>query len=162
MLFDFTKESNLSQWYILDDGVMGGLSNGNFIINDDGNGEYTGQISLDNYGGFSSLRYRCDDTDLGENTHLVLKVKGDGKSYQIRIKNSIYDRHSYIYSFDTSKEWETIKVPIKEMYASFRGRKLNMPKFDYRQFEELTILFGNKKEESFKLEIDYIALGNEK
>jgi len=160
MLFDFTKDADSSQWYIVDDGVMGGLSQGNFRINDDGNGEYSGRISLDNYGGFSSLRYRCGPTKIDNNTHLVLKVKGDGKSYQIRIKDSVYDRHSYIFSFDTTLEWETIKIPINEMYASFRGRKLNMPEFNAPKFEEVTILFGNKKEETFKLEIDYIALGN--
>ena len=162
MIFDFTKEADILQWYILDDGVMGGLSQGNFIINKDGNCEYTGRISLDNNGGFSSLRYRCGPTEIGENSHLVLKIKGDGNSYQIRLKNSISDSHSYVYSFETSKEWETIKIPINEMYASFRGRKLNMPQFDYSKFEELTILYGNKKEENFKLEIDFISLGTEK
>ena len=80
MLFDFTKDADSSQWYIVDDGVMGGLSQGNFRINDDGNGEYSGRISLDNYGGFSSLRYRCGPTKIDNHTHLVLKVKGDGKS----------------------------------------------------------------------------------
>jgi len=158
MLFDFTKDVDLSQWYILDDGVMGGLSQGNFTINDEGHGVYYGEISLDNYGGFSSLRYQCDKTQINNNTHIQLKVKGDGKKYQIRIKANRYDRHAYIYFFETTGDWETIKVPIHEMYASFRGRKLNMPKFDDDSFDTLTILFGNKKEEKFMLEIDNISL----
>lgn len=158
MLFDFSKEVDLSEWYILDDGVMGGLSQGNFIINDEGNGEYYGDISLDNYGGFSSLRYQCSNTQLNEKKHIELRIKGDGKKYQVRIKSNSYDRHAYIYYIETSGKWETITVPVNEMFASFRGRKLNMPKFEYDSFDELTILYGNKKEENFKIEIDYISL----
>ena len=44
------------------------------------------------------------------------------------------------------------------MYASFRGRKLDMEKFNSDYFEQITFLFGNKKDENFKLLIDSIIL----
>jgi len=56
-IFEFSKQSNISSWRVVDDVVMGGVSSGNFEINEEGNGLYTGKISLDNNGGFSSLRY---------------------------------------------------------------------------------------------------------
>ncbi|WP_286938426.1 MULTISPECIES: hypothetical protein [unclassified Algoriphagus] len=41
---------------------------------------------------------------------------------------------------------------------AFRGRDLNMENFPGDQVEEIAFLIGNKKAESFKLEIDYIKL----
>ena len=55
-------------------------------------------------------------------------------------------------------EWETIVIPINDMYASFRGRRLYMKNYDNTFFEELSILAGNKKNENFKLLINNIYL----
>ena len=82
----------------------------------------------------------------------------DGKDYQFRIKSNRDDYYSYIISFKTSGEWETVTIPTKEMYASFRGRKLDMEKFNSDYIEQITFLFGNKKDENFKLLIDCIIL----
>ena len=59
-LFQFNTDSSIENWRILDDVVMGGRSDGHFKINSDGHGEYTGNVSLENNGGFSSLRYYFD------------------------------------------------------------------------------------------------------
>ena len=32
LIFNFTKEANLASWKVVDDGVMGGRSQGNFAI----------------------------------------------------------------------------------------------------------------------------------
>ena len=58
----------------------------------------------------------------------------------------------------TSGEWVTVTIPIKEMYASFRGRRLDIKNFNSDYFEQITFLFGNKKDENFKLQIDNIVL----
>lgn len=158
LLFDFNKDADLSKWYILDDGVMGGRSNGRFKVNTAGHGLYTGDISLKNNGGFSSLRFDCADTNVANRSAIILKVKGDGKTYQIRIKENVNDYHSFIYFFETSNDWQTIEIPLSEMYASFRGRRLNMPNFEGAEINELGFLYGNKKEESFKLELDNIYI----
>jgi len=60
VLFDFTKESNIQNWSVVNDGVMGGLSKGNFSVNDKGDGFFTGHVSLENNGGFSSVRYNFE------------------------------------------------------------------------------------------------------
>ena len=60
--------------------------------------------------------------------------------------------------FITSGEWETIKIPLKSMYASFRGRRLNMDDFDKDYFEQISILVGNKKNENFELRIKSVEL----
>lgn len=158
ILFQFISESNIENWKILDDVVMGGKSNGNFKINADGHGEYTGDISLENNGGFSSLRYYFEKLESSDYKLFKIRIKGDGKSYQFRVKDSRYNRHSYIYKFVTNNEWQTIEIPFNDMYASFRGYRLDIPNYKGDQMEEIAFLVGNKKKESFKLIIDYIRL----
>ncbi len=157
-LFEFSAESNIDNWQILDDVVMGGRSDGHFKINKDGHGEYTGNVSLENNGGFSSLRYYFETVDSSDYTKFKIRIKGDGKSYQFRVKSNRYDRYSYIFKFETTEDWQTIEIPFEDMYASFRGYRLDIPNFEGKQMEEVAFLIGNKKKESFKLLIDSITL----
>jgi hypothetical protein len=158
VIFDFNKKSNLQNWVIVDDVVMGGESSGSFKLNDDGFGVFKGSISLDNNGGFSSLRHRFPKIEIDDNTQIVIKLKGDGKNYQFRIKSNSGDYYSYILPFLTSGEWQEIIIPLKEMYPSFRGRRLDQPNFSDDAIEEVTFLIGNKKNENFKLLLDTIEL----
>lgn len=153
VLFDFSDKSNLNRWQVVNDGVMGGLSKGTFQISEKGTGMFSGRVSLENNGGFSSVQYNTGKTDIEGSTTLVLYLKGDGKPYQARIRENNDDYFSYITTFQTSGEWETIEIPLKEMYPSFRGRKLDRPNFSGNTIVELTFLIGNKKEESFALEL---------
>jgi len=157
-IFNFGKQSDLSNWYVVDDVVMGGRSNGNFTLSEDGHGLFQGRVSLENNGGFSMVRYVIGKSDVSRYSTAVIRLKGDGKRYQFRIKSAGRDRHSYIAHFQTSGEWETIKIPLAKMYASFRGVKLNMPDYPGKQMEEIAFLIGNKKAEEFRLEIDKIEL----
>lgn len=158
LLFDFSKESKLSSWRIVDDVVMGGRSNGSFKINEAGNGLFYGDISLKNNGGFSSFRYSFDKLSISNYTKIVLRIKGDGKQYQFRIKDDNDNFYSYIKQFKTSGSWETIEIPLSEMYPAFRGRKLDIQNFNSDTLAQIAFLIGNKKEESFQLEIDKIYL----
>ena len=89
---------------------------------------------------------------------LIIRLKGDGKKYQFRIKDDIRSYYSYISTFSTSGEWQEIEIPLNEMYPSFRGRRLNLPNFSQDNIEEIAFLIGNKKPESFRLLIDKIEL----
>ena len=60
---------------------------------------------------------------------MVLRIKGDGKRYQFRLKADQKDYYSYISYFDTTGEWEDLKIPLSSLYAVFRGRRLNLPGF---------------------------------
>lgn len=153
VLFDFSKNSEPDRWQVVNDGVMGGLSQGVFKISEQGTAVFTGTISLENNGGFSSLRYNTGKTEVEGYSTLELHLKGDGKKYQVRIRENYNDFFSYIYYFQTSGKWETIAVPLPEMYPSFRGRKLNQPNYSGKSMVELTFLIGNKKPESFVLEL---------
>ena len=157
-IFDFNEDSNLKKWNVVNDDVMGGRSSSNFIINEEGFGEFSGIVSLENNGGFSSLRHKFQPLKVNEGNKISIKLKGDGKNYQLRIKDKSGNYYSYISTFKTSGEWEKITILIKDMYPSFRGRKLNSPNFSHENIEEIVFLIGNKKNESFKLIIDTIEL----
>jgi len=157
-LYDFQSDSKKSDWRIIDDVVMGGRSDGSFSINSDGHGVFEGKVSLENNGGFSSVRYQPDKTIIDGASQVKFRLRGDTKTYQFRFKRKRSDYHSYVASFQTSGEWEEITIPLNQFKPAFRGRDLNMENFPGDQVEEIAFLIGNKKAESFKLEIDYIKL----
>jgi hypothetical protein len=158
LIYNFTAKSNPSDWRIIDDGVMGGESQGKFNIDEKGHGVFEGTISLENNGGFSSVRYQFDKINVSANSTICLFLKGDKKEYQFRIKDKKDNYYSYITTFKTSGEWQEIEIPLKDLYPSVRGKKLSMANFSGSSFEEIVFLIGNKKNESFKLMLDKIEL----
>jgi len=127
-------------------------------LSPEGHGVFEGEVSLENNGGFSSLRYNFEEMQVAEYSKVIIRLRGDGKKYQFRIKANVRDYYSYISNFQTSGEWQEIEIPLKEMYPSFRGRRLNMPNFSQGSIEEIAFLIGNKKNEKFQLLIDKIEV----
>lgn len=158
ILVDFSLKKKVGSWQIVDDVVMGGRSNGNFFISEEGHGVFYGRVSLENNGGFSSLRYRCKTLRTEGFAKAVIKLIGDGKKYQFRIKSEQSERHAYIAVFQTTGDWQTVEINLSEMYPAFRGMKMNLPNYPAKQLEEIAFLIGNKVEEDFKLEIATISL----
>ena len=157
IIYDFNVDSSFRNWAIVDDGVMGGLSNGNLGIQKDGSGLFYGYVSLDNYGGFTSVRFRKNISLRGFDK-IILRVLGDNKFYQLRIRSSYQDRHSYVKRFYAADEWSDIEIPLNSMEPQFRGRSLRMKNFNGNSLVELGLLIGNKVEEKFALKIDHIKL----
>ena len=158
IIFDFSKSSGTEKWFIVDDVVMGGRSSGTFKLNADGHGVFAGAVSLENNGGFSSVRYKFDQKLIKGAKKVILKVKGDGKKYQFRVKTNSSDYYSYTSTFSTTGDWQEIEIRLEDMYPTFRGRKLDQPNFSSDHMEEVAFLIGNKKKETFQLLIDKIEL----
>ncbi len=76
----------------------------------------------------------------------------------IRIKSDALQRYSYMKSFMTSGEWETIKIPFSIFMPIFRGNEMNMPNYPAQFMEEIALLIGKKRKENFSLEISNIYL----
>ena len=158
VLIKFSDNINRNAWQVVDDVVMGGRSEGNFRVNSNGWGEFFGTVSLENNGGFSSVRIGMNSINVEAFKGVELRVKGDQKNYQFRIKDQRRNRYSYIYKFETNGDWETIFIPFKDMIPSFRGYQLDIPNYAGDSIEEITFLIGNKKAEKFSLLIDTISL----
>lgn len=157
-IVEFNLLDKLSGWYIVNDTVMGGRSESGFYLNQEGNVIFKGYVSLENNGGFSMAKHIFPNTNVEKYSKIVLKIKGDGKRYQFRVKSDTNELHSYVTHFLTTGDWQIIEIPLSELYPTFRGRKLDIPNYPAKELEEIAILIGNKKAESFELEIKWISL----
>lgn len=158
VLFDFNVKSNIDNWRVVDDSVMGGISSSKFFVDASGNGVFKGSVSLENNGGFCSVQHYLKPVSLKEKKVFSIRLKGDGKKYQFRVKSKRSNYYSYIYEFQTTTDWQTIEIPITELYASFRGRTIDIPNYDGASLEEIAFLVGNKKKEDFQLLIGKIEV----
>lgn len=159
-LLDFNDASTAPKWFSVNDGVMGGLSKGLADIKH-GSLHFRGDLSLENNGGFSSIR-TAGDYDFSGKEAVVMRVKGDGRSYQLRLATDA--RHkgsavSYGAEFATvNAGWIEVRIPLKSLTPSWRGVKLDGPALDALAVEEIGILIGDKKAGRFSLEVDWIAV----
>ncbi|MEZ7956645.1 MAG: CIA30 family protein [Rubritalea sp.] len=158
---EFTpKEADALGWRVVDDSVMGGLSQGKIQISKDGILNFNGKLSLKNNGGFSSLRSGNLDLDLSGAEGLVARVKGDGRTYKMRFSTDARFRSrevSFSADFKTQKdEWVEVKVPFDDFSASFRGMSLKRETFDPGKIRRIGLLLGDKKAGPFELQVDWI------
>lgn len=158
-LITFDSPDSSDKWMIVNDGVMGGLSTSSFEVTDSGTGVFSGTVSLDNNGGFASTRTIAAGLDSEAADGIVLRVKGDGKSYRFRIRTEQQsDGVAYQHSFDTrSGEWMEVRLPFRDFVASFRGRILpDVPPLDPSLIAQMGFLIADKQAGTFRLEIDWI------
>ncbi len=155
-LFDFTQDTEKG-WWIVNDGVMGGLSEGDFQVIDD-NAVFSGKVSTDNNGGFTMVRNQFNPESMSAYTSFTLALKGDGRTYQFRVKSKPNQRHSYVYSFNTTGDWQEVEIPFSVLEPRFRGRTVDIPNFEGQEIVEIAFLIGNKTKESFKLTLKNISV----
>ncbi|MDZ7756764.1 CIA30 family protein [Rhodohalobacter sp.] len=125
ILIDFSNTS-VAGWRIVNDSVMGGISRSTLQLHEDGYAVFSGTVSLENNGGFASIRTRAQTpVDLSGFDGLSVHVLGDGKTYSLRlrtVKNGRLTRYSYEARFATTAgEWETHKLAYSDFSPVFRG-----------------------------------------
>jgi NADH dehydrogenase [ubiquinone] 1 alpha subcomplex assembly factor 1 len=157
-IYTFSTQTNIKEWRIVNDGVMGGISQSSLMLTEAGHGRFSGHVSLANNGGFASAQLNTTIQLEEDQKFIVLRVKGDGKHYEFRLKGYISQSESYVQPFATSGEWEIIKLEISDFYPQFRGNKLNIPNFNFKNIDQFSFLIANKQEENFELLIDWIGL----
>lgn len=158
---EFTpEESERFDWRIVDDGVMGGLSQGKREIGKDGILRFFGTLSLENNGGFSSLRTGAVKLDLSSAEGVVLRVRGDGRTYQVRFSTDAEYRGremSFQAAFPTIKdEWIEVKVPFNGFTGTWRGRELPDKVFAPAKIRRIGLQLADKKPGAFELRVDWI------
>ena len=158
IVFQFTQDADLGAWEVQDDVVMGGRSRGQLRLNEAGNAVFTGTVSLENDGGFSSIQHAFAPLDVSRRRAVVLGLKGDGKRYQLRVDATPGARHSYACDFQTSGDWQAIEIPFADMYAIRHGDRLDRPNYPGKTLAQIQLLIGNGVAETFQLEIDKIWL----
>ena len=160
MLIDFTDKKAGHQMNVVNDGVMGGLSQGTIEMTQNDSLLFKGNISLQNNGGFSSFRIAGKLWDLSAWKGIEILVKGDGRTYGLRATTDekfLRSSVSFTADFKTVKdEWVKLQIPFSKMKASWRGRKLDR-NFDPAQIKGLGIILADKQAGKFALEIKSIS-----
>lgn len=161
ILFDFSKPDATHAWQPVNDGVMGGVSDGRFKITDQGTMDFFGTLSLENNGGFASVRSRRSNLGLKPDETLLIRLRGDGREYLLNLyMPSLQIAYSYRAAIPTKAgEWIEVKIPIKDCYATSFGQKLpNAGPVDASKVNSIGFMLSDKKAGPFKLEIAWVKV----
>ena len=158
-LFEFSGTPDEPTWNAVNDGVMGGVSRGGAKLID-GSLHFRGVLSLENNGGFSSIRSGGPTRDLSAAEAIMLRVKGDGRTYRLQLASNAEFRRSrisYQAEFPTKRgEWTEVTVPLATLVPQFRGQKLSGPTLNRTRIEEIGLSLSDGNPGAFALEVDWI------
>jgi len=157
-LFDFSTTTNAAAWQTVNDDVMGGISRSSFHLTN-GVALFRGEVSLENNGGFASVRSLPAQHALGGCDAFVLRVRGDGRSYKFTARTTTgFDSPIYQAAFKTKKgEWEERRLPLKQFLPTFRGRVLSgEPPLAPEKITSVGFLISDKQAGAFRLEVVWI------
>jgi hypothetical protein len=129
----FTEE-NARYWQYISDQTMGGVSDGQAILDKDGDmifARLTGNVSTANNGGFIQIRTNFSFVDL-INTNkdlkgVLLNTKGNGETYHIFIRTSEDRSYRDFYSatFTANDNWEIVDLPFTKFKHRYSNRSLD-------------------------------------
>lgn len=160
-LFDFSGADSAKEWQTVNDGVMGGVSDGRFKITDAKTMEFFGTLSLANNGGFASVRTKPKNLGIEQGDALVAKVRGDGREYMLNLYPSRQRvAYSYRAAMQTKKDqWIEVKIPLDTFEATSFGRIVtNAGAVKPTEINSIGFMLGDKKAGPFKLEIEWIKV----
>jgi len=160
LLFDFQDAEGVDAWRIINDTVMGGVSSSRFGATGEG-AVFTGTVSLDQGGGFVSMRSPEDRYDLSEGDGLRLFIRGSGKTFKLTFYTEAGGRVSYRAPFTppSTTDWEAVNVFFDDLTPFVRGRHVpDAPAFDPARVRAVGILLGDEQDGDFRLELQRIAV----
>lgn len=158
LLTDFTPSSADLGWYVVNDNVMGGRSQGGFI-NEPGHLRFAGRTDTDG-GGFSSVRTKSLDLDLSGYEGIRVRVKGDGRRYTWRLTTNARTRGrliSYWAHFDTTRDaWRGVDIPFRSFTPRSRGVTLKGPALDIGRISGMGLMMYDGRDGAFTLLLDRV------
>ena len=161
VLFDFSGADAVKEWQTINDGVMGGVSEGDVKTTEKKTLEFYGTLSLENNGGFASVRSKAKKLGLEKGDTLVVRVRGDGREYSMYLHvPRLLVAFSYRASVQTKKdEWIEIKLPLDKFESTSFGRLVkDAGPVDPQEVNGLGFLLGDKKAGPFKVEVEWIKV----
>jgi monofunctional biosynthetic peptidoglycan transglycosylase len=161
LIADFTDNNVRTKWVVTNDDVMGGISTSRISVSENNFLIFSGNVSLENNGGFASLRSPIYDYDFNIYKGFVIKVKGDGNIYSISFRQTKYfTGFNYSHKFQTEKDkWQVLQFPFDEFKLKYYGRPVtNFEPPDKKSIKQISILISDKQQGPFKIEIEWIGL----
>jgi len=159
-LHDFRTQDEAARWLKVNDGVMGGLSQSEMVLTARDTAIFRGHVSLENDGGFASVRTTPQAYGVGGYVGLAVRVKGDGHRFKLRLRtDDRFDGPAYQADFDTVADaWITVRAPFSAFVPTYRGRQLrDAPPLDSAQIRQIGFLIADRQAGPFQLEIDWIS-----
>lgn len=159
-VIDFSDPSEADRWQIVDDVVMGGRSSSRMVATADGTSVFRGDLSVENNGGFASVRTTGERCSLAGATAVVLRVRGDGQAYKLRLRtDALWDGASYQTTFETrAGEWMDVTLDLADFEPRWRGRLVrDAPPLDPAAVRGLGLMIADKQEGAFRLELRSLA-----
>lgn len=150
-------ESEDQPWVIVNDGVMGGKSQG-AVTTETNQMQFTGNIVTDG-GGFSSVRRLLDD-GLDESDRLQMRLRADERRYEILLTDidSQAYRVTYYAPLETEGDgWQVIDVSFDDLEARIFGRRVDAPPFQPQNVTTIGIILADGADGEFSLELDWIS-----
>lgn len=159
VLTDFTSSSSDLGWYVVNDNVMGGRSDGGFEL-EQAELSFTGCTNT-NGGGFSSLRTKTIQLDLSNHDGIRLHVRGDGRRYTWRLTTAARWRNrqvSYWANFETRNgAWSTVNIPFSSFIPKYRGYQLDGPALDPGQITGMGLMIYDNQDGPFELHLASVS-----
>jgi monofunctional biosynthetic peptidoglycan transglycosylase len=155
-IFDFARGDE--PWPSINDGVMGGVSDGEMVVAG-GIATFSGKVSFDNNGGFASVRSRPRLRNLSGYEGVMVRVRGDGHRYGLRLRtDAALDGVSYQAPIEPpAGEWADIAVPFGDFVPVYRGRVLSdHPPLDPSRITTFGLMIS-RQEGPFRLDVAAIA-----
>lgn len=155
----FALQAAALDWRPVDDVVMGGRSASTAVVSDTGTLLFQGVVSLEDGGGFASLRAGPAAHDFSAAAGIVLRLRGDGKRYRFSLRTGEgFDGVQYQAAFTApAGEWTEVRLPWTSFEPRFRGRPVpGAPPLDPAQVRWLGLLISDRQEGRFSLELDWL------
>ena len=147
-------------WFAVNDNVMGGVSRSGISIGG-GRMVFSGHVSLENNGGFASVRREVPGL---AGDAIRFRVHGDGRRYRLTASPEARSTGlQYSAAFDAAPgQWTTVKVLLSDMRASFRGRPLpDAPVLKAGDVRAIGFIVGDGQSGDFRLEVEQLAAAAE-
>ena len=161
LLLSFDDIARSGRWMVVNDGVMGGVSSSNLHLHSEGHLVFKGEVSMEYGGGFASVRTDYENWEIGKFEGFILKVRGDGKTYQFRCRlGNSFDGVAYRHYFQANDEnWKEILLPFNEFVPTYRGKILkDSATMDPESIRHLGLMISDKQSGNFRLEIAWIGV----
>jgi hypothetical protein len=145
-------------WQVINDGVMGGRSRSSFNV-DQGGLHFRGTLSTAFGGGFASIRGGLPQP-LDGFAGLRLEFRGDGRRYQVRLRESAESNAvAWRAFFDTGGGLETITLAHTDFAPVIRGRVVEaLPDLSERALRYVGFMLTSKQEGDFGLTVQAIDM----
>lgn len=160
-LFTFSSADTVVAWSATDDRVMGGISRSRMRFYAGGYALFEGVMSLEQNGGFASVRAAVKPPPLAGVTHYVVEVRGDGKRYKLSMRTAgRFDAVSYQSTFATVADtWTTVAIAVNTFVATFRGRRvIDAPPLDAAKVNQVGLMIADGQDGPFQLAVRRISV----